>query len=118
MSRKTFSEPYLKRLFNQFNRLYWGNRLPSDITVRWASARELKIVTGSKSVPWGLFVGTNPPTILLDQEIQKRGWGTLRDTTLLHEMCHLEGKGRGNHGPAFVRRMRRLATLGAFDKLW
>ena len=31
---------------------------------------------------------------------------------------YLEGDGRDSHGPAFDRRMLRLAQLGAFAKVW
>lgn len=73
-----------------------------------------------RKIPWGLYCppeGKLPPRILLDKEIQKRKWGKTRDSSLLHEMVHLEGRGRDSHGPAFKRRVRRLMKLGAFDDL-
>lgn len=84
--------------------------------MRWASPREMK-GEGFKKVPWGAYIHNSPGLILLDREIQRRGWGKTRDATLLHELVHLSLKGNDNHGPAFKRELRRLMLAGAFDKL-
>lgn len=88
--------------------------------MRWASKREWKGLIGTRTAPWGAFFyeDDGTPTILIDEEIQRRGWRPLRKGTLIHEMVHLFTKGRDNHGPVFEKEMLRLAKKGALKGVW
>ena len=119
------SSPYLKRLYNRFNRLYWKGKLPSDVIVRWASSQELS-GQGFNRAPWGIAIPgdkRDPGVILLDSELQRRNWGKVRDLTLLHEMAHIalpkahHQKSRSKKVGVFRKEMRRLAAIGALDDL-
>lgn len=87
--------------------------------MRWVSSREWPKILGKKKVPWGVFFyDEGVPTILLDDVMKRKRWGSLRNGTILHEMVHLTLKGRDRHGKAFEREMQRLARLGAFKGIW
>jgi hypothetical protein len=119
MPPKISSEPYLKRLYNRFNSRYFSGQLPPDTIVRWASPQEMS-GQGFNAAPWGIFFPSSdgePALILLDRNMQKRGWGKLRDLTLLHEMAHVANP-KNEHGKKFEKEMRRLAQEGAFEGLW
>lgn len=120
---KKGSSPYLKKLFNQWNRKFWRGKLPEETVVRWASSRELASVLGEKRAVWGVFFYEGEkrgerPTILLNDVMRRKKWGNTARATLVHEMCHLEGKARDHHGETFNRRMLRVAKLGIFDSIW
>ena len=87
--------------------------------MRWVSARSLRV---KKMSAWGAFYywdeERTQPVIELNDELRKREWDSTAEGTLLHEMVHLEGKGRDNHGKVFDKRMLRIAKLGAFHHVW
>lgn len=119
------SDRYLKTLFNDINQRFYRWTLPEETIVRWASRAEMLRAVGgrSKHPCLGLFgyemVGDRElPVIRIYDLLRKKGWGSVTKETLLHEIAHLEGKGRDDHGPAFDKRMLRLARLGAFSHVW
>lgn len=87
------------QLFDEFNRKYWRGRLP-----RYRVIFRNKIGDD--------FLGmcnSHAKTILLKKSLV----GDDLRLTLLHEMCHIGGSYGGNgHGPAFLRKLRRLVRLG------
>lgn len=121
MAKKALSDPHLKKLFNRYNRRYWGGTLPRSTVVRWASGAEILKACddGSKRAPIGLFFyDERTPTILLHATMKTLGWWSVAKQTLHHEMSHLSSKGRDSHGPAFDGRMYELAGKGAFHRIW
>ncbi len=86
------------RLFDRFNKKYWGNRLPRYRVIRRTNiARDYLGLCNNQT-----------KTILLEKDLA----GEDLRLTLLHEMCHI-GSGSGyQHGPRFLRKLRRLVRLG------
>lgn len=96
----------LAATYAAYNRRYFRSRLPKDITLRWTS----RLPNG-----YGLFDGDN--TIYINRDHRK--WKKMWRLTLLHEMAHLAtASEKAEHGPQWLREMRRLARIGAFNKLW
>lgn len=84
------------RLFDELNRRYWHGRLPRYRVIRRAALRCLG--------------GCNNRTrmILLRRDLA----GEALRLTLLHEMCHIGPDVGYDHGPHFLRKLRRLVRLG------
>jgi hypothetical protein len=99
----------LKRCYLRFNRIYFSNRLPTELPVRWAQ---------DKSLGPPKWMGcSNSDFILLNARY--RYSKNLCKTTLLHEMAHIATvEEKAHHGPQWKREMRRLARIGAFDNIW
>lgn len=95
----------LRRLYCRLNRRYFASKLP-NIPVIWAPCDDAHgVVT---------FSGNDPIKLEMDT--------TLMDTTrvteivMLHEMCHIKLCSI-EHGKVFKQEIRRLVSLGAYDKL-
>ena len=89
---KTFAS----QLFDELNRKYWRGRLPRYRVVERASLPDLGQCDNARR------------TILLGPHPSPEAFRL----TLLHEMCHI-GTGPGSdHGPRFLRKVRRLVRLG------
>ena len=88
-----------RRLFAEYNRRYWGGRLP-QFHVRQRAR-----------IPGGLEGQCDKPrrTIWLRADLPAEALGR----ALLHEMCHAAERGKsGRHGKSFLQELRRLATAG------
>ena len=86
------------RLFDEFNKKYWSNRLP-----RYRVIRRTNIA--------GNYLGLcddQTKTILLKKDLV----GEDLRLTLLHEMCHIRTGSGYQHGPRFLRKLHRLVRLG------
>lgn len=107
------SAPTLKRMFDQYNRRFFRNRLPNDTIVRWSS-----------NIKWegdeGQYNADDPPLIEICSSLKRKT--RQRNFTLLHEMVHADHDNREinceHHGKLFNRDMLRLACIGAFNGLW
>jgi len=121
----------LKRKFNEYNKKYFGGKLPADTVVDWHYALKdnamgrchVHGVTACNQIPkdYGNGKCNEKHLILINTDLYNNVFVSLM--TLLHEMVHLEGavgnrKQAESHGKEFTARMRKLATQGAFDKLW
>lgn len=110
----------LPRLYASYNRRYFGNRLPHEM---------LLVVFQKKAQPQGMlgrYVGPdgyikerggkriNGPLIMLRIDVR---YEPVIEMSLLHEMNHADTGDMG-HGPRWLKGMRRLARVGAFDRLW
>ncbi len=87
-----------RRLFDEFNKKYWHNRLPRYRVIRRTNIADNYL---------GLC-NDRTKTILLKKDLVGEG---LR-LTLLHEMCHIGTGSSYQHGPRFLRKLRRLVRLG------
>ena len=95
----------LKRTFLHYNRHYFSNLLDPETPVKWQNLGD------ALGVLWA------DDGIGISRKLRKSN--NLWRTTLLHEMCHLATESeRVSHGPRWQREMRRLARIGAFDKIW
>ncbi len=86
------------RLFDELNRKYWRGKLPKYRVIR-------------RAVLFGRCLGlcsNDSRTILLRRDLE----GEALRLTLLHEMCHIGPESGYDHGPRFLRKLRRLARLG------
>ena len=104
-----------QRLFSQWNIKYFEGRLPPTL-VGIAPLLSIKnLEKGAYGYQGWLDDGT--PYIVLDKGIA-RFHLILAKTTLLHEQIHLylPETSRG-HGAYFKAQIRRIAALGAFDRL-
>lgn len=98
----------LARMYAEFNRKYFGNRLPKDMAVRYADLEG----------KWGrtnIYHDIRP--LFIEISWQLRRTQCFSAMTLLHEMVHVKYP-RLNHGPKFHREMKRLAKIGAFNNWW
>ena len=101
----------LARMYAEFNKRYFHNRLPKDMVVRFHDMKNEGDDCGSTQLFWG-----RPAFILINKRIR---WSyTLTAPTLLHEMIHVEHPEWRGHGPRFHKRMFRLAKAGALKPYW
>jgi len=119
----------LKRKFNEYNRKYFGGRLPKDTVVDWhydmpndhLGATHVHGLIPCNQVPKSYGACGGRHMILLNTVL----WNMpcVAEMTLLHEMVHLMAV-NGNkklaqgHGQAFNAEMNDLANQGAFDGKW
>lgn len=88
----------VSQLFDEYNRRYWRGRLPRYRVIR-------------RALPPDLLGRCSDArrTILLQKDLEPERMRL----TLLHEMCHIGAVGPGfDHGPRFLRKVRRLVQLG------
>lgn len=116
----------LKKEYDYYNKLYFGNKLPQDMVVEWSS----NIVDGTSGGchPHGVLPCAQPycqrgckssfiriSPILSMMECQSL-------CTLLHEMVHIKSlvgsRHLAYHGKIWQTEMRRLVRAGAFDDIW
>jgi hypothetical protein len=91
-----------------YNRRYFGSRLPTDLGIVWEPTAEdvgsyERWANGEKKI-------TLDPKYALDSRQARM--------TLLHEMVHVEIDPVAGHGKLFQEGMIRLALAGAFRRLW
>jgi len=91
----------------EYNRKWFKNKLPKNVPIFWGTKKEL----GKRYM--GTCFYTVPAIVILDE---LKSLPCVAETSLLHEMVHLEFPGSG-HGKKFKMRMRELAKQGAFDGL-
>jgi hypothetical protein len=98
----------LQRAYAKYNRIYFGNRLPRHLSVRFERGIS----------EMGYFRHRGPKPICIRINDCLRGWESARDITLLHEMCHLAtADEKADHGPRWKRERRRLYRLSVFEPM-
>lgn len=102
----------LEEKYARYNASYFDNRLPKDTIIKYSSIGTVGEI-GETECETG-----RPCIIRLDPHYNK-----LEDSesiTLLHEMCHMDTRGVefDQHGLKWQACMKRLASIGAFDKFW
>lgn len=109
--RKVRPTRAMQKRYREFNRKYFGNRLPHSTRV--CQGRDSSGVAAGQFFYY--FPTTRTPAILLDL----KALGLSMDHLLAHEMAHqaLEWRRlRDKHGATFKREMRRLEKAGAFQR--
>jgi hypothetical protein len=97
--------PGLKRIYNRFNRLYFGGKLP-DISIVWEPCGDSNGVTH-------MWDG-KAKRLCIDPCM--RGCTRYVKIIILHEMIHVKFP-RTHHGKVFKAERQRLWDEGAFDRL-
>ena len=112
----------IRKMYDLYNRKYFGSKLPKDVGFYWASHCRHLTKPGQKFFKtniYGLTVITQNAdqsisTDIIFNDVFKKHLVFL-GLTLLHEMLHVQLKG-GTHGPKFKKARKRLMRLGAFDE--
>lgn len=98
----------LTHRYREFNKKYFGNRLPKDMVVEFSQARKWLGVTHYKR--------GRPLYIQINWKFRFSLSSCM--LTLLHEMVHVELPYNVNHGKKFHARMLKLARQGALKAWW
>jgi hypothetical protein len=105
----------LKKLYKDYNRKYFGGKLP-DCLVCFTTPQDLeKNGLGKATCAVTFLKGYGRPAIFISENKLKT-WRYIK-SDLLHEMCHVS-KPRADHGKVFQDEMLRIAKLGAFAVVW
>lgn len=112
------SKKGLRKMYRDFNRKWFRNRLPKNIEVRFVDLPQPKALS---HINFGLthFEAYKPVYIYIWSGLQRNHGETAM--TLLHEMVHVSLPYTCNsHGPysRFEKEMVRLAKAGAFNPYW
>lgn len=105
----------LQKLYVKYNKLYFDNSLPSDVQVGWVAYPEDSVHI-AETATLDEDNGVIHHTIYIGESI--RSLDTVVKMTLLHEMVHVKIHPYNKHGRKFDEEMLRLASRGAFNKLW
>lgn len=97
----------LQCMYHEFNRKWFGNRLPKDMVVEF-----------EKIEPMGCTHYRRGRPLYIDINFNYRSNRCIVSMTLLHEMVHVELPYNINHGKQFHKRMIQLARKGAFKPWW
>ena len=97
----------LMQRYHEFNKKFFGNKLPKDMVVEFATSRTWMGITH--------FRRGRPLYIQLDKKMRLCVRTCM--LTLLHEMVHVE-QPETNHGKKFHARMLKLARQGAMKAWW
>lgn len=100
-------ERYLRHWYRLYNNRYFNGELPETIDIFFARLRMCK---GDCDIDQG-------GEFIVRIHYRQKHYRTTR-FTLLHEMVHVKLNPYGGHGPVFDKEMLRLATAGAFRRLW
>lgn len=106
--------PEMQKHFSEFNKKYFGNRLPKNTDVEW-SVEELRL-----EGYMGLTLRNDDGsfTILLDIQMKTIGYEKVADGTLIHESVHVDCYPIMGHGKCFQSDLLRIATMGGFKDIW
>lgn len=105
------SNPWLKKLYRQYNKKYFGNKLP-DIWVDFGDARTWRQARLSKNTCAATFIDNGKPIGILIRYYKFKG-SAYTKADLLHELCHVAHP-RAGHGKVFQDEIKRLVDEGAF----
>jgi len=109
------SQINLRSWFADFNGEYFGNKLPQNTEVEFASLGNGTdfVVFGATSEQGGGY------KIQIDNRLRQLGWDRIILATLIHESCHVETYSEiEEHGVQWEKCMHRVADAGGLDKLW
>jgi SprT-like family len=119
---------WLVVLYRQYNRRWFGGKLPERIYCYFCTGNVFEdkddYCCGEHEVNeihdgFSKFKKAFDNTIRVNWEI--RHFSCLVKSTMLHEMAHLKvwmRMRKFGHGKEWQREMRRLARIGAMDKIW
>ena len=101
---------HLRHCYATANRLYFRNKLPKDLPVRFAKTP--KHVLGMTKV----YKHNCAVSLEISKDLKHLESPTV--IVLLHECVHVENPQWRGHGWQFEHRMLELAKAGAFAGLW
>ena len=110
-----YKNSYLKKLYNQYNKKYFGGKLP-DIVVGWATTEQfVEHRIAKRTCAFTSLDQEKPtrPTAIVIHRSENKSMLHVK-TDLLHEMVHVAHM-RADHGPVFKAEIRRLVNEGAYD---
>lgn len=116
-----------------FNKKYFGNKLPKRLWVHFGKLKRNRLgetrfqrlcnkcdkcAELKKKFKKKIKNNFVPHDLRINQKFRS-GLGSdgMVITTLLHEMVHVSIGGKYYHGPKFKKELRRLMTVGAFDRV-
>jgi hypothetical protein len=99
----------LRDYYWYFNKKYFSNKLPKDMSVRFEDIDGLGLTPFTKD--------TNRP-LYIHISNRIRHSSRLTAQTLLHEMVHVAHPEKRGHKNWFDKEMLKLAKKGAFNGLW
>lgn len=116
---KKWKNADLIETFEMYARAYFGGKLRRPVRLVFAPIEGLGLTARYRTPGRRRNNKTDRFGIQISSQLRfsRRLWAT----TLLHEMVHLEQCNRygcGVRGKRFNRRMKELATAGAFDGMW
>ena len=105
----------LKRMYDTYNRKWFGNRLPRKAIVRWSNKLKRHGAIG-----WCAPTECpDSPLIEISTEIKRLN--SVVRTVMLHEMVHVYFINRKNsgsaHGKQFQNKIKSLVVAGAYNDL-
>lgn len=124
--RTTLSDRWLHKKYAEYNRRFFGGRLPKTVRLTWVQHfsggnKNAYARTWSYRTKCGGKNKKEPLHIVVSRRTERVGSAFLL-MVLLHEMSHVSTwescTSRNAHGKPWIKEMRRLAAKGAFDKLW
>lgn len=95
----------LDSLFKLYNRKYFNNKLKIS-GIRFGRLKYLGET---------VFFDKAAPIITISNKLKAFGFGRIIHLVLLHEMIHAEGN--LNHNKKFIKSIRKLVRLGAYDNI-
>ncbi len=102
-----FGEPYVRRCYNRFRRLYWPDDALPDFD-------ELDFEFEEAPNEWGSVEWDRHGNPSLTLHPVTRLYSAAIKETLLHEMVHVRLGPRFGHGAAFWREAKRIHDLGCY----
>ena len=121
--RKPRASSYLAKLYNHYNREFFGGSLPSGVKLYFAPKLDKVDTRDGKhrsTCAITYFYKEAPPKIV----IRKTATSNMRHlaSDLLHEMCHISKPNADcevrRRDSTFQKEMKRLAEAGAFNQIW
>lgn len=113
----------LKEMFLDYNGRYFRNSLPKETVIVYGNLSKYGWLGSHHVTSSILDFRKSKHKIVIDTKLKFSS--NLVRATLLHEMVHekLYKKyghdiPRGTHGPLFQKEMKKLAKIGAFNRLW
>lgn len=100
---------HLTELYKTADRLYFDNKLPTDVIVYLDDADGNMGLTTAEGKTFRIDINPKLNPVSKEQEL-----------TLYHEMCHVatDGQDLDPHGPHWIHCMHVLADEDVFDDLW
>jgi hypothetical protein len=106
----------LKFFYRRFNKKFFHNQLPNNLTVRFASPAQFTQKGLGKRTCAITLIEDGKAYAIIVKKTRGKTWAYIK-ADLLHEMVHVKNP-RLAHGPRFQKEMLRLAQIGAFKGIW
>lgn len=113
------SNPALKKIYNEYNKRWFGGKLPVAVKIYWGKDGEC---LGQVEYE-GVVRRTNALQKYEKADIEivlnkaTRKFPRIFRTTILHECCHVKLLPNRHHGDKFQQEIRRLVRIGAYNDL-